>query len=217
MDGIHDMGGMQGLGEIRYEESEPIFHEPWEGRVYAMDTAMRAHGKWRGLRAEIELIPASDYLRMSYYERWMTALIARIVKSGLATRAEIERGRADAGSARATPALTPEQAQEIPFRTPQTQQDVEITPRFQVGQRVRGRNIHPPTHTRMPKYTRSRVGTVERDRGVFPLPDTEIYFQDPKPQHVYMIRFTARELWGEGAPEQDKLYIDMWEDYLEPA
>ena len=95
--------------------------------------------------------------------------------------------------------------------------DLDIAPRFQVGERVRVRNIHPPAHTRLPRYTRGKVGTVERDRGIFPLPDTEIYFEDPRPQHVYMIRFDARELWGEGAPAQDKLYIDMWEDYLEPA
>ena len=217
MNGIHDMGGMQGLGEIRYQETEPIFHEPWEGRVYAMDTAMRAHGLWRGLRAEIELLPASEYLRMSYYERWMEALIQRVVKAGLATPEEIERGRAEVGAQRATPALTAAEAREVPFRTPQTELDLDIAPRFEVGERVRVRNIHPPAHTRLPRYTRGKVGTVERDRGIFPLPDTEIYFEDPRPQHVYMIRFDARELWGEGAPTQDKLYIDMWEDYLEPA
>jgi nitrile hydratase len=69
----------------------------------------------------------------------------------------------------------------------------------------------------MPGYTRGKTGIVERDRGVFTLPDNEVYDLDPKPQHVYMIRFTARELWGDAAPEHDKLYIDMWEDYLEPA
>ena len=30
MNGIHDMGGMQGLGELGYHENEPGFHEAWE-------------------------------------------------------------------------------------------------------------------------------------------------------------------------------------------
>ena len=82
---------------------------------------------------------------------------------------------------------------------------------------MRGRNINPATHTRMPRYTRGRAGVVERDRGVFALPDNEAYFLDPKPQHVYLIRFAARELWGETASPHDALYIDLWEDYLERA
>ena len=69
----------------------------------------------------------------------------------------------------------------------------------------------------MPRYTRGKMGTVERDRGVFQLPDTAHYGLDPRPQHVYLIRFDSRELWGDRAPRKDSLYIDMWEDYLEPA
>lgn len=46
MNGIHDMGGRHGMGPVPYEKNEPIFHAPWEGRVYALNRAMRAHGKW---------------------------------------------------------------------------------------------------------------------------------------------------------------------------
>jgi len=217
VNGIHDMGGMEGMGEIRDEASEAGYHAPWEGRVHALVTAMGAHGKWRFIRPEIEAIPAADYLRMSYYERWLTALTERIVKSEFATRAEIERGHAEAGSLKGTPALTPEEARESPFRPRQTELMINVAARYQVGQRVRGRNMHPASHTRMPGYTRGRTGVVERDRGVFALPDNDVYFLDPTPQHVYMIRFTARELWGERASAHDSLYVDMWEDYLEPA
>jgi len=217
MNGIHDMGGMQGMGELGYVRDEPVFHAAWEGRVHALSTALGAYGKWRGLRPEIEAIPAADYLRMSYYERWLTALTERIVKSGLATRAEVERGAAQPGSPRATPALTAENARAAALRTPRTELDVRVPPRFRIGQRVRGANLHPTTHTRMPGYTRGKTGVVERDRGVFALPDSEVYFLDPKPQHVYLIRFTARELWGDTASARDSSYIDLWEDYLEPA
>jgi nitrile hydratase len=217
MNGIHDMGGMQGLGELTYVREEPMFHAPWEARVHALSVAMGAHGKWRGLRPHLEAIPAAQYLAMTYYERWLTALTARIVESDLATAAEIENGRAAAGAPKATPALTPEQARTRPFTPPRTELDLDVPARFAVGQRVRGRNYRPTTHTRMPGYTRGKTGVVERDRGVFALPDTEIYFLDPKPQHVYLVRFAARELWGDSAPARDSLYIDLWEDYLEPG
>ncbi len=154
---------------------------------------------------------------MSYYERWYTALVARIIERGVVTLAEVESGRADPASVKATPALTPVAARELLFRTPQTEQDIEHTPRFHVGDRVLGRNIHPTTHTRMPRYTRGKTGVVERDRGVFNLPDSEQVSAEPKPQHVYLIHYTADELWGGEASTHDSLYIDMWEDYLEPA
>ena len=214
MNGIHDMGGMQGLGELGYQENEPGFHEPWEVRVFALIQAMQLVG---GLRQYIERIPGMDYLRMGYYERWYTAFVTRLIESGVVTQAEMESGRADPASVKATPKLTPAAARELLFRTPQTEQDIALTPRFHVGDRVRGRNIHPSTHTRMPRYTRGKIGVVERDRGVFMLPDREHVAVDPKPQHVYLVHFTARELWGEDASGRDSLYIDMWEDYLEPA
>jgi nitrile hydratase len=214
MNGIHDMGGMQGLGEIGYKENEPIFHASWEGRVHALAQAIRLPGN---LRPYIERIPAADYLRMSYYERRFTAIVTRLIECGVVTRAEVESGQADPASVKATPAITPAVARALLFRTPRTEQDIALTPRFHVGDRVRGRNIHQTTHTRMPRYTRGRTGVVERMRGVFNLPDSEEGSGEPKPQHVYLIRFTARELWGEDASAHDSLYIDMWEDYLESA
>ena len=213
MNGIHDMGGMQGLGEIGYKESAPGFDEPWEIRLFALVQAVRS----RSLRTEIERIPASNYLSMGYYERWYTALVNQIVERGTVTRAEVDSGRADADSAKATPALTPDIAREVLFRSPKTEQDVELTLRFHIGESVRGRNINPATHTRMPRYTRGKTGVVERDRGVFNLPDNEATSAEPRPQHVYLIRYAGRELWGEEAPPNDSVYIDMWEDYLEPA
>ena len=87
VNGVHDMGGMHGLGRIQYEQNEPVFHAPWEGRVFALDLAAGAWRKWSldALRHQIELIPAADYLRMSYYEKWLTAVTERLVESGLVT------------------------------------------------------------------------------------------------------------------------------------
>jgi len=211
------MGGMHGLGEIGYRRDDVAFHAAWECRVHAPVTALAAYGKWRALRPDIEAIPAAEYLRMSYYERWLAALTARIVKSGLASRAEIERGAADPKRGRAVPALTAETARTFPLQTPRTELAAGIQPAFRVGQRVRGANLNATTHTRIPRYVRGRVGVVDRFRGVFALPDNEVYFLDPKPQPVYLVRFAARELWGARAAARDSVYIDLWQDYLEPA
>ena len=56
---------------------------------------------------------------------------------------------------------------------------------------------------------------VSGSRNVFP--DTNAQFLGEKPQHVYSVRMTARELWGEQASPRDSVYLDMWDDYLEPA
>jgi nitrile hydratase len=94
---------------------------------------------------------------------------------------------------------------------------VQAAARFRPGQRVRARNIHPTGHTRLPRYARGKRGTIVRDYGVFVFPDTSAHSLGEKPQHVYSVRFAARELWGEQASPRDSVYVDMWEDYLERA
>lgn len=219
MNGVHDMGGMQGMGPVQYEKNEPVFHARWEARVFALTRAMGAWRKWNidAGRHQIELIPAADYLRMSYYEKWAVRLIELLVKSGLVTRAEIESGKRARGSAKAQPPLTASQVSAATVRGGSTRRDVPVAPRFQVGQRVRARNINPLGHTRLPRYARGKLGAIDRDHGVFVFPDTNAHFLGEKPQHVYSVRFAARELWGEQAAPGDAVYVDMWDDYLEPA
>ncbi|HEV3201372.1 MAG TPA: nitrile hydratase subunit beta [Bryobacteraceae bacterium] len=218
MNGIHDMGGMHGLGPIRVEKNEPVFHARWEGRVIAMRRAVAAGGKITlGLREAIESIPAADYLRMSYYERWFTALIEQLVASGLATRAEIESGKPAKGSVKAVAALKPADAATLSLRVSGAMLKEAVTPRFRAGERVRARNINRVGHTRLPRYARGRAGVIERDRGVQAFPDTHLTAPVQHAQHVYSVRFTARELWGEEASPNDAVYLDLWDDYLEPA
>ena len=92
-----------------------------------------------------------------------------------------------------------------------------LEPRFAEGDRVRARNINPPGHTRLPRYVRGRVGIVDRIHGTHVFPDTNARLEGEGPQPRYNVRFEATELWGPAAPKHDRLYIDMWEDYLEPA
>jgi nitrile hydratase beta subunit len=218
MNGVHDMGGEHGMGPVQYEKNEPVFHEVWEGRVYAMNRALGAWRKWNldASRHVKELIAPAEYLRMSYYEKWLDGLIVLSVDHGLVTRAEIESGKAAPGSAKATPPVTAADAPAALIRV-SARRKAEASPRFAVGQRVRARNINPTGHTRLPRYARAKSGVVERDHGVFLFPDTNAHFLGEKPQHVYSVRFAARELWGDQAKPQDAVYLDLWDDYLEPA
>ena len=220
MNGVHDMGGMHGMGAIPDEENEPVFHEPWEGRIYALTRALRAGGGAWNLdagRYEIERLPPADYLRMSYYERWEARLRTQVVKNGLATQPEVESGTPAPGSAKAQPALTADMVPVMITRRASTRRATGAPPRFQAGWRVRARNIHPPGHTRLPRYVRGKAGIVAADRGVFVFPDTNAHLLGESPQHLYSVRFAARELWGEQASPHDFVYLDLWDDYLERA
>jgi len=220
MNGIHDMGGMQDMGQIQREENEPVFHQPWEGRVFAMNRALVAWRKWNidAGRYGIELLPPADYLRMSYYEKWLTRNLDLLVKSGLVTQEEIESGEPAPGSQRAIPPLT---AASVPamagLRGNFMRPDAEATARFELGQQVRARNINPVGHTRLPRYARGKKGLVVRCHGIFVFPDTNAHFLGEQPQHLYSVRFAARELWGEDASPRDSVNIDMWDSYLDHA
>lgn len=218
MNGVHDMGGMHGMGPIEIEKDEPVFHSYWEARTYVLNIATRAWRKWNidTGRHEIELLPAADYLRMSYYEKWFVRLVALLVKTGMVTRDEIESGKPAPGSPKLTPAL---QAERVPAaalnRAVPSSHDPAIKPRFKVGQRVRARNINPTGHTRLPRYARGKAGKIDRDHGVHSFPDTNAHGLGEKRQHVYSVKFAARELWGDQASERDSVYIDLWDDHLE--
>jgi nitrile hydratase subunit beta len=219
MNGVHDMGGMHGMGPIQHEKNEPVFHERWEARTYGLSLAMGYFRKWTldALRHQIEQIAPADYLSMSYYEKWIAALVELMLKTNLVTRAEVENGKAAPGSPKMSPALTADAVGPMVSKGAPANRNVPATPRFQTGQRVRGRNLNPVGHTRLPRYARGRLGTIERDHGVFVFPDTNAHERGENPQHVYSVRFTARELWGEQAPATDSVYVDMWDSYLEPA
>ena len=218
MNGIHDMGGMHGMGPIIHENNEPVFHEPWEGRIYAITRVVRAGGGRQNLdnsRYQLERLPPADYLRMSYYERWAARLMNQLVANGVITREELESGKAAPASARATPAVTAAMVPAMVARRNSARRNGPARARFAVGQRVRARNMHPPGHTRLPRYARGKTGIVIRDHGVFLLPDSNAEFAGEKPQHLYSVRFAARELWGEQASARDFMHLDMWDDYLE--
>jgi nitrile hydratase subunit beta len=218
MNGVHDLGGMQGFGPIVPEKNEPVFHAPWEGRIVAIRRALIAAGKLPGsIRVGVERRPAAEYFSESYYEHWYAAIVQMLVEHGIATPEEISSGKSAKGSVKVSVAVKPEEAVKFSFRVPDVMLKVDVAPRFAPGQKVRARNIHPVGHTRLPRYVRAHLGTIQHDRGVQAFPDTNVYGRGQNPQHVYSVRFTSRELWGDAASVRDSLYLDLWEDYLEPV
>src|SRR5688500_9004001 len=92
MDGVHDMGGMHGFGPIQYDPEEPVFHEPWMGRVYGLGAAQvePLTPSLDASRAALELLPPAVYLGSSYYERWLYRMERRLVDLGKLNEDEIE-------------------------------------------------------------------------------------------------------------------------------
>ena len=220
MNGIHDMGGMHGFGRIEREENEPVFHHDWERTTIALRQAAGALGKWNmdGSRHSNERIPPAQYLAASYYERWVISLEMLLVESGLVTRREIEAGKALSPPVTGVPAALKAGAVEPRIRTGRSARvNVPLPPRFAAGDQVVARNFTTTGHTRLPRYARGRRGAIDRDHGVFVFPDSNAMSGDPKPQHVYSVRFSASKLWGTQAPPRDVVFIDLWDDYLDRA
>jgi nitrile hydratase subunit beta len=219
MNGVHDMGGQQDMGPVVYEKDEPVFHASWEARIYALNRAMRALRKWSldTDRHALELMSPVDYLRMSYYERWVYRLEAHVVQYGFVSREEIESGQPAPSLTKASPALTLATSERWLDRGIASSDDPRVRPSFKVSQRIRARNINPTGHTRLPRYARGKIGVIVRDHGVYLFPDSNAHFQGEKRQHVYSVRFAARELWGASASPRDSVHIDLWDDYLERA
>lgn len=225
MNGVHDMGGMHGFGPIDIEDDEPVFHEEWEGRVYGIVTGIReehdVYGPY-GSRHYIENLPPARYLASSYYEKWMLALEAALVNKGLLTAEELDaktREFSNDPSAAVPRRNDPDLAARVRRRIYQPQpleQQTSLSPLFAVGDAIMVRNIHPVGHTRLPRYVRGKRGIIARIYGTQGFQD-EPAIADNSPQHVYSVVFEARELWGANAEPNQRLYIDMWECWLETA
>jgi nitrile hydratase subunit beta len=218
MDGIHDMGGMDGFGKVEIEESEPPFHAEWEGRVMALQRSMGYAGAWHidHARYAQERIRPDIYLAASYYQKWALAMETNVVERGLAGADELQAGHAlrpgKALPRRFTADLIPDKLTRGTFyREPQA------PARFKVSDRVRTTNIHPKAHTRLPRYAREKVGVIERCHGCHMYPDSVASNRGDNPQWLYTVVFDGRELWGPDGDANLKVSIEAFEPYLELA
>ena len=205
MNGPHDMGGLQCFGPVLIEENEPVFHEPWEKLVFAATmSSFGVLGSIDAFRHAIERMVPEEYLQTTYYEHWLTALETRVDETDLRSQ---------------TPTTDPLRAEDIEVIVPTGANyfrgDIVFEQRFQVGDRIRARNMNPTGHTRLPRYVRGRVGEIVSYYGNYVFPDTTAHDLGECPQSLYSVRFEAAELWGEKAVSRDAIYIDLWDNYLE--
>lgn len=221
MDGIHDLGGMDGFGPVEIEEDEPVFHDPWEGWVYALQVAGMGNGVFTvdEFRHAIERLPPTEYLESRYYERWLAGVEQLYYEKGVLDPETVAARQAAFESGDAEFPVDPDADvySEIAagLREAFDVERPEREPAFAVGDRVRVRNRHPEGHTRCPRYARRSVGVVEAVRGTEAVPDARAHGGDDA-EPVYNVRFEAAALWGPDA-EGAGVHLDLWERYLEPA
>jgi nitrile hydratase beta subunit len=220
VDGVHDLGGMQGFGPVWVEFDEPVFHHDWERRVFGLNFASLPTTE-DGFRYAIERMGAMAYLTTSYYEHWLAAMETIAVEEGVVSGDELAAaGTAAAAGARpprrddplaarrlvaevtTPPAAGPEPAVGAPEPAPVG---------FRPGDRVRVRHASPPGHTRCPRYVRGVHGVIGAVHGRFRLPDASAARREVS-EPLYSVSFRARDLWGEG---DHVVSLDLWESYLE--
>lgn len=219
MNGVHDMGGMHGLGPVEPEPNEPVFHHDWERKAFALTMAAGFLGKWNidmGRFAR-ESMPGPEYLTTSYYEHWLYGLELLLVEKGLVSQKELRTSRPAAPAPDGLRVLRPDDVPRRLRAVRAARMEDDVPAKFKVGDGVVTRNLHPTGHTRLPRYARGKRGVVDRDHGVFIYPDAHAAGLGKQPQHCYSVRFTARELWGADALTRDAIYIDCFEPYLTPA
>lgn len=196
------MGGMHGFGPVSAEPDEPVFHARWEGKVRVM--MARTLGRYYNLdefRHAIERMPADEYLRASYYEKWLHAVQTLLLEKGVITYEEVATGRASGP---------------VPQSPSTDRRPPPLNARFQPGDRVVTRNLHPKGHTRLPRYARGKHGVVRTVNGPFLLPDANAHGKPPDWQACYAVEFSATDLWGQATPADDRVCVDLWESYLDP-
>jgi nitrile hydratase len=214
---------MDGFGAIQRESDEPVFHEPWESRVFGISMVggglppitldARRHG--------LERLPPVQYLSSSYYERWLARIDAALVEAGTLTREEIDRRMQEFAAEpdlpmphREDPARADGIASTVRAGRPVTRK-IRQKPRFAVGDKIVTRNLNLHGHTRLPRYTRGKHGVIVAHHGAHVFPDTNAHGLGENPQHLYTVRIAMRELWGGSAETNGSVLIDLWESYLE--
>ena len=219
MNGAQDLGGMHGFGPVEPEPNEPVFHAEWEKRAFALTLAMAMPGGWNidMSRFARENRPPGEYLSMSYYQIWFAALETMLKQRDLVSDDEVVVGHALHPPKPVKRVLSAADVAQVLYRGGPTERQTNSAAKFSVGDKVRTKMMNPPTHTRLPRYVRGRVGTIERVIGCHVFPDSNARGAGENPQWLYSVRFDGRELWGADADPTVSVSVDAWEPYLSPA
>lgn len=225
MDGIHDMGGMEGFGPVPYVPDDPgRVDERWEAVAGATIFAMMRSGITNidAHRHRIERLDPTRYLPVGYWGRWLAAIESATVDQGIAGQDEIDRAiRAHGHDPETTappPRMHPIDQLESRENAPGFLREVDRARRFAVGERVTTMAAAPHHgHHRLPRYARNRTGTVARAYPAFTLPDAMAHDRGEQPDYLYAVAFSGRELWGPDGDPKQTCHLDLFETYLRPA
>ena len=211
-----DLGGRPNVEPVRPEAEDERFHAPWEPRALALTLAMGATGSWNidMSRAARETLP--DYARSSYYRIWIAALEKMLAERGLAMPEELAAGRALHQPKPVARVLRAADVAATLAKGSATERAPAASARFQVGERVRTRSQRVDHHTRLPGYAHGKQGVIESVDGAHVFADTHAQGLGERPQWLYRVAFSGRELWGDEATAGLSVALDAWESYLEP-
>ena len=204
MDGMHDLGGRQGFGPVRFTHGASAFHTPWEVRANSLYVFAVRRGIFNmdEYRHAIERMEPRHYLTASYYERSLTSLATLLVEKGVVTHAELEQR---AGG------WFPLAAASAPGRSNAARREP-----FQPGDRVRVRGDHVRGHVRMPGYIRGKTGVVVGVSPAYPFPDAHAHGIAAEDEPTYDVRFRSEDLWPNSA-DPALVHVGVFESYLERA
>ncbi len=235
----HRLGGLENVGPVSTETN--VFVYEWEKRIFGIHMSMMAlsnHLKdrpknlvfdsewtWADLRKGAEAMNPFEYFKYRYYEKWLGGISGFFIAEGYITEDELEERANNYLTGNPKKTVNGSAGQEVDDQILKYMQfgdspkaDVEKTPLFVEGDRVRIRDNHVTDHTRLPGYLRNKVGTVmEVYEGTF------TYFQNTGPDGigdampVYNVRFEQDELWGELGEPATLLYAELFEAYLDAA
>ena len=220
MDGIHDLGGKHGYGQVIAEPDEPVFHDRWEASVFTMVNAAAAAGAFNNtdrFRHAIERIDPVAYLTHGYYGRWLGGLETLLVEAGIITRTELnERALSQGATVNDRIAARPKSAPDPMDTRTEVGSDrvLQTTARFKPGDQVLTATEVKSGHTRLPAYARGKQGVIHQAHGGWVYPDDSAHGRGESPQHLYTVGFTGDELWGGGDPNL-MVFLDLFEPYLE--
>jgi nitrile hydratase len=216
MDGVHDLGGREGFGPIVDQADDKPFHADWEMRAFGIKEVAATNWTIDWFRHCRELIGPVDYLTRPYFDQRITAVAAQMVDEGYVTFDEIKAGVATFAPKPSRQPPTPEAVRAF-VKTPRSfAVSVNAPPRFALADRVRCRLDGGPGHTRLPGYVRGRVGEIHAHHGGHVLPDASARGEH-RGEHLYTVSFTSSDLWPEAKGRADRVFVDLWESYLEPA
>lgn len=226
MNGVHDLGGTDGVGPVVYEVDEPVWHADWEKAVFSMFFAGFLNGYFNldQFRSGIEQMPAAEYLSSSYYEHWLHTVENHGVRTGNLDPNELDRltqyyldnpeaALPDKPNEDVAPTFEAVTKSGGPAKRESSAAAV-----FSTGDTVRIADDSPFGHTRRAGYIRGKHGVIDRVRDAYVYPDSAGNGLGEDPQRVYTVRFRSVDLWGsETGDANESVYFDVWEPYLSAA